>query len=175
MKNTFIITLLLSATLFSCSESRQDTKTTDDVLNSLQDLDYGQFRGSSYLWRTGLFRGVIGTIDNVSFVVGTKGLDNKIINDSRTYPLPDSLRNSKNLHQEIARRRLPLSRHELSLVRKFIGTGLWELAVDTAGNVHGKISPKIHFEKTCMPERRQKLLENGYNELENDFYVKEYE
>ncbi|MCX4328889.1 MAG: hypothetical protein OSJ45_16660 [Lachnospiraceae bacterium] len=64
-----------------------------------------------------------------------------------------------------------MSRRELSLVYDFIKTDLLELNVDTAGNVRGKVSPQIKFEISNSPERVQELLQDGYVEYKNKFYL----
>ena len=95
--------------------------------------------------------------------------------DAKNYPLPDSLRNCENIYEEIAKRNFPLNRRELSLVHDFIKTDLLELNVDTAGNVRGKVSPRIKFAISNSPERVQELLQDGYVEYENKFYIKRNE
>lgn len=183
------IYIILAAVAISCLGCRERCKVPipcagktevhendiSNIVKSLQAIDYGEFRGSSFEFRHGLFRSVVGEIDNVRFVVGLYGRNNEFRNDAKHYPLPDSLRNSENIYEEIAKRSFPLSRRELSLVHDFIKTDLLELTVDMAGNVRGKVSPQIKFEISNSPECVQELLQDGYVEYENKYYIKKNE
>lgn len=175
MKQNIFILLILVFT-FSCTcKTEVHENDISKIVERLQVIDYGEFRGSSFEFRHGMFRSVVGEIDNARFVVGLYGRNNEFRNDAKNYPLPDSLRNSENIYEEISKRRFPLSRRELSLVYDFIKTDLLELNVDTAGNVRGKVSPQIKFEISNSPERVQELLQDGYVEYKNKFYIKRNE
>lgn len=172
MKQNIFILLILSA-LFSCTcKTEVHENDISETVEHLKTINYDEFRGSWLELRPGMFRSVIGEIDNVRIVVGLYGRNNEFRNDAKNYPLPDSLRNSENIFDEITKRRLPLNPRELSLVNDFIKTNLLELNVDTAGNVCGKVSPEIRFEIPKSPERIQELLQDGYMEYENKFYIK---
>lgn len=173
-QNIFILSFF--AVLVSCTcRTNMEANDTDKIVENLQYIDYDEFRGTSFEFRHGKFRSVIGEIDNIRFVVGLYGRNNEFRNDAKNYPLPDSLKNSENKFAEISKRRFPLSSRELSLVRDFIKTDLLALNVDTAGNVCGKVSPQIKFEITNSPERVKNLLYDGYIKYENNLYIKENE
>ncbi len=173
-RNIFI--LLFVAFTFSCTcKTEVHENDMNKIVGRLHAIDYDGFRGSSFEFRHGMFRSVVGEFDNVQFVVGLYGRNNEFRNDAKNYPLPDSLRNCENIYEEIAKRNFPLNRRELSLVHDFIKTDLLELNVDTAGNVRGKVSPRIKFAISNSPERVQELLQDGYVEYENKFYIKRNE
>lgn len=143
-----------------------------ELSEQLQSINYDMFRNSSFIRRFGMFRGVAGRIDGVPIVVGTTRNDS-IVTDLKIYPLPDSLKNKDDISEELARQRLPLSPRELRMVKEFMKTGLFELKVDESGNICGKISSKVRFERTDSQERMHELLNRGYKEIGGGFYIDE--
>ncbi len=81
-RNIFI--LLIVAFTFSCTcKTEVHENDINKIVERLQTIDYDGFRGSSFEFRHGMFRSVVGEIDNARFVIGLYGRNNEFRKDAK--------------------------------------------------------------------------------------------